>query len=89
MSCTTRSRDGRFRSLSGRLTSVPKRRSMPSVVRARVESRAQGLLTQPPTFIDEQRESDVALHSNLKVGMGFDPGFTPRSTNASVQPRTH
>jgi hypothetical protein len=48
------------------------------------------LSIQPPTLCDEQRLSGgPPAHLNVKVGMAFEFGFNPRSTNDRLQPRTH
>jgi hypothetical protein len=44
-------------------------------------------LSQPPTRAEEQREAPV--HRYVKVGIGVAFGFTPRSTQASLQPLRH
>jgi hypothetical protein len=43
-------------------------------------------VSQPPTRADEHRDP---VHPYLKVRIGMAFGFTPRSTQASLQPLTH
>jgi hypothetical protein len=53
----------------------------------RYQSRGSGshFVIQPPTFAEEHRAPE---QENSKLEIGFEFGFTPRSTHASEQPRT-